>query len=62
LECPVFDLEREKWQSRLAVSTGGNDGLFRLGLDPSGGREVIFYTAVFVSDVLKTVRKRYIRN
>jgi hypothetical protein len=29
---------------------------------PSGRSEVVFYTAVFVRDVLKMVRERYIKS
>jgi hypothetical protein len=65
LECLVFDLERDKRRRRLveygmAFSVDDEEELFKLCLDPSGRTQVIFYTAVFVRDILKTVRKWYI--
>lgn len=64
LYCPAFDLERRKWKRRLAevdAEIGENDEgrLMKLCINPSGRKQMIFCTAVFVRDVLKAVKKRY---
>ncbi|KAI5788764.1 hypothetical protein FPQ18DRAFT_307450 [Pyronema domesticum] len=58
---PVFGEEREKWRIRLRENgvVCSDEEMFKLCLDPSGKKEVVFYTAVFVKTVLKIVRRRY---
>jgi hypothetical protein len=54
-----------EWYIRLedyGVVYIDKDELFKLSINPLGRSEVVFYMAVFVRDVLKIVRKRYIRS
>jgi hypothetical protein len=65
LRCPVFEVMRSKWMEKLAevgVVVADEDGLLRLCLDPSGKKDAIMCTAIFVRDVLKAIRKRYYGN
>jgi hypothetical protein len=61
LVCPVFGEEREKWRIRLRENgvVCSDEEMFKLCLNPSGKKEVVFYTAIFVKLVLQIVRRRY---